>query len=139
MDLGFETVHSTSLNSAWFKVVICIEGSETHTNEENSGIYVANNNKNNILFVKGTCIDGAVTLEKVLSFATGTTWEPILGFAIQPNISSTVYEDRHRMYPTSNTCINMLYLPYSLKEIPPEEEMFENFDNAFLTDYLGLI
>ena len=95
-------------------VFICIEGSETHTNEENSGIYVANNNKSNILFVEGTCIDGAVTLEKILSFATGTTLEPILGFAIQPNISSTVYEDRHRMYPTSNTCIIMLYLPYSL-------------------------
>ena len=110
MDFGFKTLDF----SVWFKVFICIEGSEAHTNEENSGIYVPNNNKSNILFVEGTCIDWAATLEKVLSFATGTTWEPILGFSIQPNISSTVYEDRNRMYPTSNTYGNMLYLPYSL-------------------------
>ena len=84
MDFGFEMVHSISLNSAWFKVfILCNEGSKRHTTGGNIGIYVANNSKSNILFVEGTWVDGAVTLEKVLPFANGTTWEPFLGFAIQ--------------------------------------------------------
>ena len=129
----------TSLNSTWSKVFISVEGSERRTAEVNSGIYGANNSKSNILFVEGTRVDGAVTLEKILSFATGTTWEPILGFSVQPSISFIVYEDRHRMYPTANTCANMLYLPYSMNESPSEYDIFEKFDNAFLSDYLGLI
>ena len=53
------------------------------------------------------CSIGEVSLELILSFATGVTSIPPMGFSKEPSINFSEYD----VYPTASTCILQLTLP----------------------------
>ena len=93
-----------------------------------------------LLFVEGIRVEGKVTLEWILSFATGAMWEPVAGFAMNPTVQFKQYTQDTGLYPTANTCANVLYLPYILDgELPKDDILYERFDMAFMNAYFGMI
>lgn len=82
---------------------------------------------------------GKITLGDVLKFITGSEWEPVLGYTIQPKI---VFEENEKgsLIPKSSTCINCLYLPVpgALDPWPRRSDIFELYDLAFCNTYFGL-
>lgn len=78
-----------------------------------------------------------VQLQDILSFVTGSEYEPILGFVRKPLIA---YRASPSMIPTSSTCSNTLFLPIPENPqvpFPSEENLFSKFDLAFMTKYFG--
>lgn len=80
---------------------------------------------------------GAISLEDVLKFVTGSGNEPVLGFSIQPTICFN--GAMLSSIPTSNTCINKLTLPVG-SIVPDNKEVgFSFFDYAFVNNYFGRV
>ena len=95
------------------------------------------------------------TMEGILSFVTGASEEPILGFGCQPSIVFTEATFSHvqlpdgqeepksqttpNFFPKSSTCSNTLYLPRGTLHIdlPPDETLFNVYDYAFCNTYFG--
>ena len=55
---------------------------------------------------------GKITTEDILEFATGSRYEPVLGFKLKPTIN---FQPHPQWLPTASTCANQLYLP-----VPPD-------------------
>ena len=70
-------------------------------------------------------------------FATGADQEPLLGFRTHPKI--VFVPVTNSFLPTSNTCINCLYLPCASHDsiVPDEEILFGLYDYAFSNTYYG--
>lgn len=71
---------------------------------------------------------GAITLGKILQFATGFDEEPPLGFELQPSIQfvSAAEELKWLFIPTANTCSKTMFLiggSHNLN-LPVEEDLF---------------
>lgn len=79
-----------------------------------------------------------VSLGDILKFVTGQDTEPLFGYHMQPSTHFRMVDDRHGFFPTSSTCLNTLYLPIG-DNMPTGEELFEKFDQAFLSEYFGRI
>ncbi|XP_063400103.1 uncharacterized protein LOC134684725 [Mytilus trossulus] len=81
-----------------------------------------------------------ISLHSILMFATGADEEPILGFAVGPEICFSESETYNSFLPTSNTCINRLTLPIpsAEKDLPTNEILFHLYDLAFANTYYGL-
>eukprot|EP00112_Aurelia_sp_Birch-Aquarium-sp1_P024933 Seg8065.2 transcript_id=Seg8065.2/GoldUCD/mRNA.D3Y31 product="hypothetical protein" protein_id=Seg8065.2/GoldUCD/D3Y31 len=95
------------------------------------------------------------TIDGILSFVTGASEEPILGFGCQPSIVFTEATFSHMplsdgqeepksqpnpdFFPKSSTCSNTLYLPRSTLHIDllPDEILFNVYDYAFCNTYFG--
>lgn len=84
-------------------------------------------------------MNGRVTLEQILRFVTGMTWEPMFGYGISPSIQFTEVDGIQKLLPTSSTCANILYMPYILTQIPNENYLFEKWDEAYISDFFGVI
>ena len=82
-----------------------------------------------------------LNLESILQFATCSREEPPLGFAMKPSIHfcEAQSEVKWSFVPSGNTCINRLHLPRPTKDIPlpPEDDLFEVYDHAFMNTYFG--
>lgn len=80
----------------------------------------------------------AVTLEHILQFVTGTDQEPVLGFRNRAFICAS-NECKWSFLPSAHTCTNCLELRRGHVDIkiPPEEDLFEVYDNAFSNVYFG--
>ena len=83
-------------------------------------------------------MNGNCSLEQILRFVTGITWEPLFGFAMDPAIHFTEKHSKNDMYPTSSTCANILYLPYSMTFLLNDEVQYQLYDMAFMNTYFGL-
>ncbi|CAC5389516.1 unnamed protein product [Mytilus coruscus] len=81
-----------------------------------------------------------ISLHSILMFATGADEEPILGFAVGPEICFSESETYNSFLPTSNTCIHRLTLPIpsAEKDLPTNEILFHLYDLAFANTYYGL-
>ena len=72
-----------------------------------------------------------LTLGHILQFVCGTDEEPVLGFALHPEI---IFRGCDQSFlPTANTCICRLCLPCpsSTVSLPTEAELFKLYDYAF--------
>ena len=82
-----------------------------------------------------------LNLGNILQFATCLPEEPLLGFSIKPSIHFQEADSavKWSFLPTSNTCINKMYIPRPTTdiELPPEDDLFEVYDNAFLNQHFG--
>ncbi len=82
-----------------------------------------------------------LSLESILQFATGSREEPPHGFTMKPSIHfcEAQSEVKWSFIPNGNTCINRLLLPRPTKDIslPPEDDLFEVYDHAFMNTYFG--
>ena len=76
-------------------------------------------------------------MERILSFATGATWEPLAGFAMNLTVQCKQYTQDTGLYPTANTCANVLYLLDG--ELPKDDRLYVRFDMALMNAYFGMI
>jgi len=82
-------------------------------------------------------VNGKITPEDILEFATGSRYEPVLGFKMKPTITFRPHE--HWM-PTASTCANQMYLPIppdSTTRYPAESRLMALMDTAFSTKLFG--
>ena len=86
---------------------------------------------------------GTVTLSSILQFVTCCDNEPVLGFEIKPRITFPEASNGHKydFLPKAHTCSFVLALPIHTREIsiPPDAELFEIYNTAFLNAYFGRI
>ena len=86
---------------------------------------------------------GTVTLSSILQFVTCCDNEPVLGFEIKPRITfpEAANGQKYDFLPKAHTCSFGLELPIDTREIniPPEAELFEIYNTAFLNAYFGKI
>ncbi|XP_065673263.1 uncharacterized protein LOC136090491 [Hydra vulgaris] len=92
-----------------------------------------------------------VSLANILSFVTGASEEPLLGFALQPSVEfiPTIEADEkdqktHEAYmyiPTAHTCSNCLVLPrgWLLCKLPANNDLFDVYDMAFTNNFFETI
>ena len=82
-----------------------------------------------------------VNLETILEFATGTYEEPSLGFSKAPSMIFVEADAsvKWSILPIANTCINQVIMPKAIyyHSVPNEAELFEVYDNAFLSKHFG--
>ena len=81
---------------------------------------------------------GKITPEDILEFATGSRYEPVLGFKLKPTIN---FQPHPQWLPTASTCANQLYLPVppdAITPFPPEEKLMALMDNGFSTKLFGI-
>ncbi|KXJ06810.1 hypothetical protein AC249_AIPGENE6112 [Exaiptasia diaphana] len=86
-----------------------------------------------------SCGDEKLHLGHILAFVTGSTEEPVLGFALHPSIEF-VKNDAHTGFaPTAHTCSNILNIPLPAIDnpLPPQERLFNIYDLAFSQCYFG--
>lgn len=83
-------------------------------------------------------MSGNCSLEQILRFVTGMMWEPIFGYSLTPSIHFSEKNSKEDMFPTSSTCANILYLPYSLTTTIGDDELYNKMDLAFMNSYFGL-
>jgi hypothetical protein len=66
--------------------------------------------------------------------------EPLLGFKLTPKIRFC--EVTKSFLPLANTCINVMTLPYashSSMQLPPDNDLYDLYDEAFASVYFGNI
>ena len=81
---------------------------------------------------------GDIKLEYILQFATSSDEEPLTGSQLAPKIRFC--EVTTSFLPTANTCINVMTLPYaspSSTPLPPDNDLFDLYDEAYASVYFG--
>ncbi|KAK3107706.1 hypothetical protein FSP39_020477 [Pinctada imbricata] len=80
---------------------------------------------------------GALSLESILLFTTGSTSEPLLGFQLAPSIE---FAECQSFLPIANMCVNRLILPRpsAFATLPGEAILYELYDYAFSNTFFGI-
>ena len=81
---------------------------------------------------------GKLTLGSILKFLMGTEKEPFLGFKLHPKLFFMKIDEKNYL-PSSNICINCLYLPRATAEynLPDGKTSFHLYDHAILNQCLA--